>query len=132
MKKNALKSSTKTTKPTTSKASNKKETLTMNVIKAEEILCEFDRNTSEQEIQDRAASINGVGLIHSIKIQPIEHESYKYKVVVGRKSFVAMTQIIGKNEFTVPSEVSFIEGDAELIAFAENDERTNLTLAEQI
>ena len=129
MKKNASKSSMKTT---TSKASSKKETLTMNVIKAEEIFCEFDRETSEQEIQDRAASINGVGLIHSIKIQPIEHENYKYKVVAGRKSFVAMTQLLGKTELAVPSEVSFIEGDAELIAFAENDERTNLTLAEQI
>ena len=124
MKKNVSKSSTKATKPTTNKASNKKETLTMNVIKAEEILCEFDRNTSEQEIQDRAASINGVGLIHSIKIQPIEHENFKYKVVAGRKSFVAMTQIIGKTELAIPSEVSFIEGDAELITFAENDERT--------
>jgi hypothetical protein len=132
MKKNVSKSSTKTTKPTTNKVPNKKETLTMNVIKAEEILCEFDRNTSEQEIQDRAASINGVGLIHSIKIQPIEHENFKYKVVAGRKSFVALTQIIGKTELVIPAEVSFIEGDAELIAFAENDERTNLTLAEQI
>lgn len=129
MKKNATKSSTKTT---TNKVSNKKETLTMNVIKAEEILCEFDRNTLEQEIQDRAASINGVGLIHSIKIQPIEHETFKYKVIAGRKSFVALTQILGKTELAIPSEVSFIEGDAELIAFAENDERTNLTLAEQI
>jgi len=129
MKKNAVKSSTKST---TRKVSNKKETLTMNVIKAKEILCEFDRETSEQEIQDRAASINGVGLIHSIKIQPIEHESFKYKVVTGRKSFIALTQIICKTELAVPSEVSFIEGDAELIAFAENDERTNLTLAEQI
>lgn len=132
MKKNATKSSTKSTKSTTSKVSNKKETLTMNIIKAEEIFCEFDRETSEQEIQNRAASINGVGLIHSIKIQPIEHENYKYKVVAGRKSFVAMTQLLGKAELAVPSEVSFIEGDAELIAFAENDERTNLTLAEQI
>ncbi|MFA7232333.1 MAG: hypothetical protein WC071_13760 [Victivallaceae bacterium] len=129
MKKSDNVSSTKTI---TSKASNKNETLTMNVIKAEEILCEFDRNTSEQEIQGRAVSIKGVGLIHSIKIQPIEHANFKYKVVAGRKSFIAMTQILGKTEFTVPSEVSFIEGDAELIAFAENDERTNLTLAEQI
>ena len=32
----------------------------------------------------------------------------------------------------VPDEVSFIEGDADIIAFAENDERTNLSLAEQV
>lgn len=104
----------------------------METINVKEIKCEFDRKTTEKEIQARAESINGVGLIHSVKIQPIEDEKFKYQVVAGRKSFVALTQIIGKTELQIPGEISFIEGDAEIIAFAENDERTNLSLAEQV
>ncbi|MDD5697826.1 MAG: hypothetical protein PHH77_04340 [Victivallaceae bacterium] len=104
----------------------------METINVSEIKCEFDRKITEKEIQARAESISGVGLIHSIKIQKIEDENFKYQVVAGRKSFAALTQIIGKTELQIPEEVSFIEGDAEVIAFAENDERTDLTLAEQV
>ena len=104
----------------------------MKTIKVNEIKCEFDRKTTEEEIQARAESIKGVGLIHSVKIQPIEDDTFKYQVVAGRKSFAALTQIIGKTELEIPEEVSFIEGDADIIAFAENDERTNLSLAEQV
>ncbi|MDD5727716.1 MAG: hypothetical protein PHV59_04045 [Victivallales bacterium] len=61
-----------------------------------------------------------------------QDKNFKYQVVAGRKSFAALTQIIGKTELQIPEEVSFIEGDADIIAFAENDERTNLSLAEQV
>ncbi len=104
----------------------------MKTIKVNEIKCEFDRKTTEKEVQARAESIIGIGLIHSVKIQPIEDETFKYQVVAGRKSFVALTKIIGKTELEIPGEVSLIEGDADIIAFAENDERTNLSLAEQV
>lgn len=104
----------------------------MKTIIAKEILCETDREITEQDIADRAKSINGVGLIHSVKIQPLVHDKFKFRVIAGRKSFLALTQIIGKEELNVPDEISFIKGDPDLIAFAENDERTNLTLAEQI
>ncbi len=101
-------------------------------IRAEDVLCELDRKTSGNEIQDRAKSLKSVGQIHSVKIQPIEHEKYKYRVVAGRRSFLALTKILGKDELKMPEEISFIEGDPEIIAFAENDERTNLSLSEQI
>jgi hypothetical protein len=104
----------------------------MKTIKAKEIKCEIDRETSTEKIKGRAESINGIGLIHSVKIQKIEDKKYQYKVVAGRCSFLAMTEILGKKELKVPEEVSFIEGDAEIIAFTENDERTDLTLSEQI
>jgi hypothetical protein len=118
-------------KQTTTKVNEKVNSAT-ETIKASEILCKFDRNTTEEEIQARVDSINGVGLIHSVKIQPIDNEKFKYQVVAGRKSFAALTQVIGKTELTSPNEVSLIEGDAGLIAFAENDERTDLSLVEQI
>lgn len=104
----------------------------MKTINIKEIKCEFDRKTTREEIQARAESISGIGLIHSVKIQPIEDENFKYQVVAGRKSFAALTQVIGKTELNIPEEISFIEGDADVIAFAENDERTNLSLAEQV
>lgn len=104
----------------------------MNAIKAKDIMCEIDRETSDEKIKGRAESIKGIGLIHSVKIQKIEDEKYQYRVVAGRCSFLALTQILEKEELKVPEEVSFIEGDPEIIAFAENDERTDLTLAEQV
>jgi hypothetical protein len=104
----------------------------MTAIKTEEIRCEFDRNTTEEEIKGRAQSIQNVGLIHAVKIQPIKHKKFNFEVVAGRKSFMALTTILNKTELSIPEEVSFITGDAELIAFAENDERTDLTLAEQV
>ncbi len=119
--------SKKSKKQTSNKGEKK-----MRTIKAKEILCETDREITEQDIADRAKSIEGVGLIHSVKIQPLVHDKYKFRVVAGRKSFLALTQILGKDELEIPDEISFIKGDPELIAFAENDERTNLTLAEQI
>lgn len=103
----------------------------MTSIQVKDITCEFDRATPEADIEARAKSISGVGLIHSVKIQESLTEG-KYFVVAGRKSFAALTTVLGKTELLVPSEVSLIEGDAELIAFAENDERIDLTLAEQI
>jgi hypothetical protein len=118
-------------KKTTAKV-NQKVNSEITTIKASEILCEFDRKTTKQQINDRAESIKGIGLIHSVKIQPIDHDKYKYQVVAGRKSFAAITQVLGKTELIVPDEISFIDGDAGIIAFAENDERTNLSLAEQI
>jgi ParB family transcriptional regulator, chromosome partitioning protein len=111
---------------------NQKEQSKMKTIKVNEIKCEFDRKTTEEEIQARAESISGIGLIHSVKIQPVEDEKFKYQVVAGRKSFTALTQVLDKTELNIPEEVSFIEGDADVIAFAENDERTNLSLAEQV
>ncbi|MCK4983760.1 MAG: hypothetical protein KAS17_12595, partial [Victivallaceae bacterium] len=48
------------------------------------IKCEFDRNTTTEEIQERADSIKSVGLIHSVKIQPIEDKTFQYQVVAGR------------------------------------------------
>ena len=104
----------------------------MKTIKVNEIKCEFDRKTTQEEIEARAESISGIGLIHSVKIQPIENGNFKYQVVAGRKTFAALTQILGKTELGIPNEISFIEGDADIIAFAENDERTNLSLAEQV
>lgn len=109
-----------------------KEQSKMKTIKVNEIKCKFDRKTTEQEIKDRGESIKGIGLIHSVKIQSLKDKKFKYQVIAGRKSFAALTQIIGKTELLIPEEVSFIKGDAELIAFAENDERTNLSLAEQV
>lgn len=104
----------------------------MKIINVKEIKCEFDRKTTQEEINARAESIKGIGLIHSVKIQVIEDKDFKYQVVAGRKSFFALTKVIGKMELSTPDEVSFIDGDAEVIAFAENDERTNLSLAEQV
>ena len=99
------------------------------------IKCEFDRKTTEQEIQERAESIKSVGLIHSVKIQPIEDKTFKYQVVAGRKSFSALTTVLEKTELVIGGEspeVTIINGDADLIAFAENHERVNLTLWEEV
>jgi hypothetical protein len=99
------------------------------------IKCEFDRNTTTEEIQERANSIKSVGLIHSVKIQPIEDETFQYQVVAGRKSFFALTTILDKTKLVIGGEspeVTIIKGDADLIAFAENHERVNLTLWEEV
>jgi len=99
------------------------------------IKCEFDRKTTEQEIQERAESIKSVGLIHSVKIQPIEDKTFKYQVVAGRKSFSALTTILDKTKLVIGGEspeVTIINGDADLIALAENYERVNLTLWEEV
>jgi len=99
------------------------------------IKCEFDRNTTTEEIQERAESIKSVGLIHSVKIQPIEDKTFKYKVVAGRKSFFALTTILDKTKLVIGGEspeLTVINGDADLIAFAENHERVNLTLWEEV
>ncbi len=99
------------------------------------IKCEFDRNTTTEEIQERAESIKSVGLIHSVKIQPIEDKTFKYKVVAGRKSFFALTTILDKTKLVIGGEspeLTVIDGDADLIAFAENHERVNLTLWEEV
>jgi hypothetical protein len=99
------------------------------------IKCEFDRNTTTEEIQERADSIKSVGLIHSVKIQPIEGKTFKYKVVAGRKSFFALTTILDKTQLVMGGnspELTIIDGDADLIAFAENHERVNLTLWEEV
>lgn len=99
------------------------------------IKCEFDRNTTTEEIQERADSIKSVGLIHSVKIQPIEDKTFKYQVVAGRKSFFALTTVLEKTKLVIGGqspEVTIINGDADLIAFAENHERVNLTLWEEV
>lgn len=99
------------------------------------IKCEFDRNTTTEEIQERADSIKSVGLIHSVKIQPIEDKTFNYQVVAGRKSFFALTTILDKTKLVMGGnspEVTIINGDADLIAFAENHERVNLTLWEEV
>ncbi len=99
------------------------------------IKCEFDRNTTTEEIQERADSIKSVGLIHSVKIQPIEDKAFKYQVVAGRKSFFALTVILKKTKLVIGGEspeLTIIDGDADLIAFAENHERVNLTLWEEV
>jgi len=99
------------------------------------IKCESDRNTTTEEIQERADSIKSVGLIHSVKIQPIDDKTFKYKVVAGRKSFFALTTILDKTKLIIGGnspELTIIDGDADLIAFAENHERVNLTLWEEV
>jgi|GEM_PF-1095353 len=99
------------------------------------IKCEFDRNTTTEEIQERADSIKSVGLIHSVKIQPIEDKTFQYQVVAGRKSFFALTTVLDKTKLVIGGEspeLTIINGDADLIAFAENHERVNLTLWEEV
>ncbi len=99
------------------------------------IKCEFDRNTTTEEIQERADSIKSVGLIHSVKIQPIEDKTFQYQVVAGRKSFFALTTVLAKTKLIIGGnspELTIINGDADLIAFAENHERVNLTLWEEV
>jgi len=99
------------------------------------IKCEFDRNTTSEEIQERADSIKSVGLIHSVKIQPIEDKTFQYQVVAGRKSFFALTTVLDKTKLVMGGEspeITIINGDADLIAFAENHERVNLTLWEEV
>ena len=105
------------------------------LVAVETIKCELDRKTTEQEIQERAESIKNVGLIHSVKIQPVEDKNFKYQVVAGRKSFLALTTILNKTELVIGGkspELTIIDGDADLIAFAENHERINLTLWEEV
>jgi ParB/RepB/Spo0J family partition protein len=104
-------------------------------VAVETIKCELDRKTTEQEIQERAESIKNVGLIHSVKIQPVEDKTFKYQVVAGRKSFLALTTILNKKQLVIGGEspeLTLIDGDADLIAFAENHERVNLTLWEEV
>ena len=104
-------------------------------VAVETIKCELDRKTTEQEIAERAESIKNVGLIHSVKIQPVEDKKFKYRVVAGRKSFLALTTILNKTELVIGGEspeLTIIDGDADLIAFAENHERVNLTLWEEV
>jgi ParB/RepB/Spo0J family partition protein len=104
-------------------------------VAVEAIKCELDRKTTKQEIQERAESIKNVGLIHSVKIQPVEDKNFKYQVVAGRKSFLALTTILNKTELVIGGEspeLTIIDGDADLIAFAENHERVNLTLWEEV
>jgi ParB/RepB/Spo0J family partition protein len=104
-------------------------------VTVEAIKCELDRKTTEQEIQERAESIKNVGLIHSVKIQPVEDKKFKYQVVAGRKSFLALTTILNKTQLVIGGEspeLTIIDGDADLIAFAENHERINLTLWEEV
>ena len=99
------------------------------------IKCESDRNTTTEEIQERADSIKSIGLIHSVKIQPIEDKTFQYQVVAGRKSFFALTTILDKTKLVMGGnspELTIIDGDADLIAFAENHERVNLTLWEEV
>jgi len=99
------------------------------------IKCEFDRKTTTEEIQERADSIKSVGLIHSVKIQPIEDKTFQYQVVAGRKSFFALTTVLDKTKLVIGGEspeLTIINGDADLIAFAENHERVNLTLWEEV
>ncbi|MFA7183256.1 MAG: hypothetical protein WC082_00085 [Victivallales bacterium] len=104
-------------------------------VAVETIKCELDRKTTEQEIQERAESIKNVGLIHSVKIQPVEDKKFKYQVVAGRKSFLALTTILDKKQLVIGGEspeLTVIDGDADLIAFTENHERVNLTLWEEV
>jgi hypothetical protein len=104
-------------------------------VAVETIKCELDRKTTEQEITERAESIKNVGLIHSVKIQPLEDKNFKYNVVAGRKSFLALTTILNKTQLVIGGEspeLTIINGDADLIAFAENHERVNLTLWEEV
>jgi hypothetical protein len=104
-------------------------------VAVENIKCELDRKTTKQEIQERAESIKNVGLIHSVKIQPVEDKKFNYQVVAGRKSFLALTTILNKTELVIGGEspeLTIINGDADLIAFAENHERVNLTLWEEV
>ena len=104
-------------------------------VAVETIKCELDRKTTEQEIKERAESIKNVGLIHSVKIQPVEDKTFKYQVVAGRKSFLALTTILNKTELVIGGkspELTIIDGDADLIAFTENHERVNLTLWEEV
>jgi ParB/RepB/Spo0J family partition protein len=104
-------------------------------VAVETIKCELDRKTTEQEIKERAESIKNVGLIHSVKIQPVEDKKFNYQVVAGRKSFLAMTTILNRTELVIGGEspeLTVIDGDADLIAFAENHERVNLTLWEEV
>jgi hypothetical protein len=104
-------------------------------VAVETVKCELDRKTTEQEIQERAESIKNVGLIHSVKIQPVEDKTFKYQVVAGRKSFLALTAILNKTQLVIGGkspELTIIDGDADLIAFAENHERVNLTLWEEV
>ena len=122
-------------------ATNKKEGTQMSknqntsFVAISTIKCEFDRNTTTEEIQERADSIKSVGLIHSVKIQPIEDKTFSYQVVAGRKSFFALTTILDKTQLVMGGnspELTIIDGDADLIAFAENHERVNLTLWEEV
>ena len=122
-------------------ATNKKEGTQMSknqntsFVTISTIKCEFDRNTTTEEIQERADSIKSVGLIHSVKIQPIEDKTFQYQVVAGRKSFFALTTVLDKTKLVIGGEspeLTIINGDADLIAFAENHERVNLTLWEEV
>ena len=111
------------------------ESQSTSFVAVETIKCELDRKTTEQEIQERAESIKNVGLIHSVKIQPVEDKKFKYQVVAGRKSFLALTTILDKKQLVIGGEspeLTIIDGDADLIAFAENHERVNLTLWEEV
>ena len=104
-------------------------------VKTKTIKCELDRKTTKKEISQRAESIKSVGLIHSVKIQPIEDKIFDYEVVAGRKSFFALTDILKKTKLVIGGnspELTIIDGDADLIAFAENHERVNLTLWEEV
>ena len=104
-------------------------------VAVETIKCELDRKTTEQEIKERAESIKNVGLIHSVKIQPVEDKNFKYQVVAGRKSFLALTTILDKTQLVIGGEspeLTIIDGDADVIAFTENHERVNLTLWEEV
>jgi ParB/RepB/Spo0J family partition protein len=110
----------------------KNKDITMTKINTKDVKCELDRKVTKEDIKQRATSIESIGQIHSIKIQPIEDENFKYKVVAGRTSFLALVDVLKRTDLKVPEEIAFIEGDADLIAFVENDERKNLSLWEQV
>ncbi len=104
----------------------------MNKIKIDDIICVKDRNVHASKIAKLACNIKEVGLIQPIVL--VQTSDDKYKVIAGRCRYKALklnkvTELIEHEHYRI---ISVPEKNEALISYAENDERNDLTLFEQI
>jgi ParB-like nuclease family protein len=99
----------------------------------ERFKCDLNREANKDVITKRANSIKRNGLIHPISVQSLDGEAdYDFIVVAGRVRFFALKKL-GMKALTENDEFRVMDdADPDLISFIENDERKDLSLAEQV
>ncbi len=105
------------------------------LLKISDILVDHDNNVSRDAFspeicEELAASIEQHGMLHPVLCRPIEHEQYKYQLVVGYRRMIAVSAILGWVE--IESSVrEMTDQQAKIFNIIENNEREGLTFWEE-
>lgn len=110
------------------------------LIPLEQIKCVPDRKIDELASKKMRNSMAGrmnnnlKPLMHPIVIRKTDEGNFKYEVVDGKCRFTELQKlkVPGLNLGGEHSDMVFCDGDPEIVAFASNDVRNNLTLNEQV